>query len=92
MMKSIFIYNVRNIYKVKCRIKKIKKKLCKLFLLSKKVFRFAYHLKQTKTSIMKKSDVLIIAVGIVIIVALFAAITYVAFTVNAANAGLHGGF
>ena len=41
---------------------------------------------------MKKSDVLIIAVGIVIIVALFAAITYVAFTVNAANAGLHGGF
>jgi hypothetical protein len=41
---------------------------------------------------MKKSDFLIIAVGVLVIAAIFAAITYIAFTVNAANAGLHGGF
>ncbi len=41
---------------------------------------------------MKKSDVIIIAVGIVIIVALFATITYIAITVNNGNAGLNGGF
>jgi flagellar basal body-associated protein FliL len=41
---------------------------------------------------MKKSDLVIIAIGIVIIAAIFAAITYIAFAVNAANAGLHGGF
>ena len=38
---------------------------------------------------MKKSDFLIIAVGVVVIASLFAAIVYVAFLVNNGNAGLH---
>ena len=41
---------------------------------------------------MKKSDVIIIVIGVIVIAAIFAAITYIAFTVNAANAGFHGGF
>jgi flagellar basal body-associated protein FliL len=41
---------------------------------------------------MKKSDVLIIAVGVIVMIALFAAIVYVALTVNNGNAGFHGGF
>lgn len=41
---------------------------------------------------MKKSDYVIIAVGIVVMVALFAAITYIALTFNNGNAGLNGGF
>jgi hypothetical protein len=38
---------------------------------------------------MKRSDVLIIVVGIIVIVALFATIIYLAFLVNNGNAGLH---
>lgn len=41
---------------------------------------------------MKKSDFLIIAVGIIVMVALFVAITYIAVTFNNGNAGLNGGF
>ncbi len=41
---------------------------------------------------MKRSDLIIIAVGIVIAVAIFAAITYIAITFNNGNAGLNGGF
>jgi hypothetical protein len=41
---------------------------------------------------MKKSDLIIVAIGIIVIGAIFAAIVFLAFTVNAANAGLHGGF
>jgi hypothetical protein len=41
---------------------------------------------------MKKSDVLIIVVGVIIIAAIFAAITYIAFTVNNGNGGFNGGF
>lgn len=41
---------------------------------------------------MKRSDYLVIAVGIVIAVALFAALIYLALTVNTANAGFHGTF
>jgi hypothetical protein len=41
---------------------------------------------------MKKSDLVIIAVGIVIIAAIFAGIVYAAITLNNGNAGFNGGF
>lgn len=48
--------------------------------------------KQQKNKVMKKSDLVIIAVGIVIIAAIFAGIVYAAITLNNGNAGFHGGF
>ena len=41
---------------------------------------------------MKKSDYVVIALGIVIAVALAAALVYFALTVNTGNAGFHGTF
>ncbi len=41
---------------------------------------------------MKKSDVLIVAIGIIVIGVIFAAITYLAFILNNGNAGFNGGF
>ena len=41
---------------------------------------------------MKKSDVIIIAIGIVIAAAIFAAIIYIAVTFNNGNSGLNGTF
>lgn len=41
---------------------------------------------------MKRSDFIIIVIGVIILVAIFAAITYAAITFNNGNAGLNGGF
>jgi len=41
---------------------------------------------------MKRSDYVIIAVGVIVIASLFAAIVYVAFISNNGNAGFNGGF
>ena len=41
---------------------------------------------------MKRSDYVIIAVGVVVVAFLFAAIVYVAFIFNNGNGGLNGGF
>jgi hypothetical protein len=41
---------------------------------------------------MKKSDFIIIAVGIIVIGVIFAAITYLAFILNNGNGGFNGGF
>jgi hypothetical protein len=41
---------------------------------------------------MKRSDYVIIAVGIIVIGVIFAAITYLAFILNNGNAGFNGGF
>ena len=58
----------------------------------KKFYIFALTKKQTKKLVMKKSDLVIIAVGIVIIAAIFAGIVYAAITLNNGNAGFNGGF
>jgi hypothetical protein len=55
-------------------------------------FASSNYFKPLKFFIMKRSDLIIIAVGIVIAVAIFAAITYIAITFNNGNAGLNGGF
>ncbi len=41
---------------------------------------------------MKRSDYVIIAIGVLVIAAIFTAITYIAFTLNNGNAGFNGGF
>lgn len=41
---------------------------------------------------MKKSDYLIIAVGILVMVAMFAGLVYAAIVLNNGNAGFNGGF
>lgn len=73
--------------------KKNKKNFAKSFYFRKKFLSLLYqNNKPQKTNIMKRSDLFIIVIGVIVIAAIFAAITYIAFTVNAANAGFHGGF